>query len=131
MLFPDCMWRVCRKLFILIVLYWFGGKLIKKKTRKSPGGNTEAKLQELVCFVRAAYCMWMHGIILSDNIFKMEFNTAFAINIFVHNLLAQNRNRLKFWIYAPYVNINSLTPQKDAYGAWIWEYPFEYHIIII
>ncbi len=30
-LFPDFVWRVCGKFQILVILYWFGGKLIKNK----------------------------------------------------------------------------------------------------
>ena len=47
--------------------------------------------------------VWL--IIRSDNIFNIEADGAFAINMIVHNPLTKNWNRLKFWIYASYVNI--------------------------
>ena len=37
-------------------------------------------------------------IIRSDNIFDIEVKKALAMHVIVHNLLTQNRNRLKFWI---------------------------------
>ena len=44
-------------------------------------------------------------IIWSDNIFSIEINGAFAIYIIVYNLQLQNQKRLKFSIYASYVDI--------------------------
>ena len=40
----------------------------------------------------------------SDNIFNIEVNGGFAINMIVHNSLTQNKNRLTIWIYASFMN---------------------------
>ena len=47
-------------------------------------------------------------LIRSDNIFNIEVNGAFVINMIVHNSLKQIQNRLKFWSYPSYMNIYSL-----------------------
>ncbi len=47
-------------------------------------------------------------IIRSDNIFNIEVNGALAIHVIVQNSLTQDRNRLKFWIYDSFVDIDDI-----------------------
>ena len=76
----------------MVILYWFGGKLIKNR-------YPEAGLQGPVYLDRTANCF-----IESDNIFNVEVNGALAIHIIVHSSLTQNQNRLKFWIQDDYMD---------------------------
>ena len=65
----------------------FGGKLITR--------ILDAELQGPIHLDRSVNCL----IIRSDNIFNVyivEVNGVFAINMIVHNSLSQNQNRLKF-----------------------------------
>ena len=69
MLFSDFVWRVCQKFLILVILYWFGGKLIKNK-------NPEAELQGPIYLEIGSSelpIVWLALIIIEyDNIFYNE-----------------------------------------------------------
>ena len=67
--------------------------------------NPEAELQGLVyLFLTELPIVWL--IIRSKNIyFQHKSQYGICTNMIVHNSLMQNRNRLKFRIYASYVNI--------------------------
>ena len=72
----------------------FGAKVIQKIVKQS--------CNDLLILAELAM-LWL--IIGCDNIFTISVNGGICIDVIVHNSLTQNRNRLKFWIYASYVGL--------------------------
>ncbi len=60
--FPDFEWRICRKFYIWVILYWFDGKLIKKQE------ILKQSCKDLFIWTKLPI-IWL--IIRSDNIFNM------------------------------------------------------------